>query len=165
MFNKIQSDLLKAAEARDGWKHKNFNGIYHKAENFTFVSTDGIFLMGIPNRFFYLDAEKLFDKPEWDGVGKLLKDADYLDEAMDTGLVKEVEIDNKKMALRKFALPNGESAYIDEKYYKEFDRAYLKEFPGSCKFLGNYPKSPIYVKWNDDIVGMICAVNVKGEGF
>ncbi len=162
-FQKFQTNLIKAAEARDGL-NKPFppGNMYQSNDRFTYIAMNGNYIVGIPNRFFYLDAKKVFDKPEWDGFKSFLNDAADTKPAIDTHVIREVDLHGKKNTFHKFMV-NDEAVYIDEKFYKEFYQMYLKDETKACKFTGLTAKSPIYLWYHDEVVGIILPVFVRGE--
>lgn len=151
-YLKLQTDLMKAANARDGWKHKNFDVPYFEANDRVWVCPEGYWMMGIPKYQFYLDIEKIWkDALPFKGE-QFLKDADYTDYADDTRSSHQVEINGVKMNLHKFMV-KSEEVFIKEEH--------LKYFEPDAVFKGTGHKKPLFVYELNELVGMILPVNKR----
>ena len=56
---KFQQDLLKAADERDGWKHKLFNYPWFETDDKIFICPQGHYFIAILKVQFYMDKEKV----------------------------------------------------------------------------------------------------------
>lgn len=149
---KVQMDLLKAADGRDGYKKKNFNIPYFITEDKVWVCPSGEWMIGIPKVLFYLDNEKIW-KDTRPFIGEnLIKNLYDLETATDTHIIIDVEEGNKKIQLHKFKVKN-EAVFVREKD--------LKYFEPDATFRGSKRKSPIYVYELDELVGILCPVNYE----
>ena len=72
-YLKVQQNLLKMADARDGWKHTPCQICWCETDDKIWVS-DSHFVTGIPKSQFYLDKEKIFNNMPTEGLKKILKD-------------------------------------------------------------------------------------------
>lgn len=147
-YLKFQQDLLKAAEARDGWKRKPFHYPWFENEHSIFICPQGHYFVSIPRSLFYLDKDKVLNTPPFDGKS-FLKDYDDLELVTDAHVTQDVD----KMKLHKFAIGN-ESVLLDEDNLKYFDLSH-------STFRGTNRKSPIYIYEYEALVGMVLPVNHK----
>ena len=154
-YLKVQQDLLKMTDARDGWKHRPFNVPWFEADDKIWVIFDGVIGYGIPKIAFYLDKDKVFgDAVPLNSGEQFIKNATYADEAEDTHTILDVVIDNKKMKLHRFMVKD-EAVYVKEEF--------LKNFELECShFTGTKRTAPLYVFEDDNLVGIIFPVNYKG---
>ena len=53
---KMQQEIIKAAEARDGWKHKPFNYPYFVADGRVWICPEANWMIGIPEKQFYFES-------------------------------------------------------------------------------------------------------------
>lgn len=151
-YLKVQQNLLKAADARDGWKHKDFHVAYSVTDNRVWVCPEGCWMMGIPKDQFYLDVDKIWKDFQPFKTETFLKDTWDLKPAVDTNTTIQVTEFKKKLNLHKFVV-DGEEVYIQEKYLEFFDP--------DAHFEGRNSKAPLYVYENDELVGLILPVNHK----
>ena len=144
-YLKIQQDLLKAADARDGWKHKHFNVPYFVTDDRVWVCPNGMFAIGIPKNQFYLDIEKVWgSQTPWNGQ-TLFDDARNARPAEDTS---EIRIDGK-IKKHRFVV-SDEDVFVNHDFLKYFDE--------SPVFEGIGPKAPIFVYEFDKLVGVILPI-------
>lgn len=156
-YLKIQQDLLKAADARDGWKHRPFNVPWFETDDRVFVCPEGLWMMGIFKHHFFLDISKIFkDASPLASGEQFLKSGQDTKPAKDTHIIMDVVEHNKKMKLHKFTV-DDEPVYVQEDFLKYFEMDY-------SRFTGTNSKSPLYVWENDNIVGLIMPVNHKEKG-
>ena len=149
-YLKVQQNLLKAADARDGWKHKDFNSYYFITEDKVWMCPkEGKWMIGIPKNQFYLDIDKIWKDVKPIQGETFLKDTGDLKPAVDTNSIVQVM---KKMNLHKFVVDN-EAIYIQEEYLKFFDP--------DAHFKGTKHNAPLHVYENGELVGLICPVNYK----
>lgn len=154
-YMKVQMDLVKAADGRDGWKKKNFNIPYFITEDKVWVCPDAVWMMGIPKGLFYLDKEKIWkDTKPFQGEN-FIKNLYDLEPATDTHIIMDVEQDNKKMKLHKFKMKD-EVVFVQENI--------LNYFEPNATFRGTKHNAPLYVYELDEVVGMILPVNYKEKG-
>lgn len=156
-YIKLQQDLLKAADARDGWKHKPFNNHWFETENQIFICPDAYWMMGIPKESFYLNIDKVFKdiQPFTSGNDLIKKSLDTFP-AKDTHMVIDVVKNRTKMKLHSFIV-NEETIYVNDNFLKYFD---LDE----SKVTGSGKRSPIYIWEGDVVVGLLLPVNhSKGD--
>ena len=151
-YLKVQQNLLKAADARDGWKHKDFNIYYFITKDKVWMCPKGEWIIGIPKNQFYLDIDKI-----WKDINPIrgetfLKDTGDLKPAVDTNSIFQVSIFQKKMNLHKFMVD-------DKAIYVKEDR--LKFFEPDAHFEGTNGRSPLYVYEGNELVGLILPVNYK----
>ena len=153
-YFKFQQELLKAAEARDGWKHKPFDYPWFELNNQIGVCPRGHYIVLIPEVLFYLDRKKVFKSTTINGEQIIKMKADDLKNATDTHEITEVKPDNKKLVkLHKFVTEDSE-IYINEDNLKYFDMDI-----STCK--GTTAKNPLYVYEDGALVGLILPVNHK----
>lgn len=151
-YLKVQQNLLKMADARDGWKHKDFNIYYFITEDKVWIIPKGQWIIGIPKNQFYLDIDKI-----WKDVKPLqgetfLKSTRDLKPVVDTNSIVQVTIFQKKMNLHKFMV-DDKTIYVKEERLKFFDT--------DSHFEGSDSRSPLYVYENNELVGLILPVNYK----
>ena len=152
-YLKVQQNLLKAADARDGWKHKNFNIYYFTTEDKVWMCPKGEWMIGVPKNQFYLDIDKIWKDVKPVQGETFLKDTGDLKPAVDTNSIVQVTIcKKKKMNLHKFVVDN-EAIYVQEEYLKFFDP--------DATFKGTKHNAPLYVYENGELVGLILPVNHK----
>lgn len=154
-YLKVQQNLLKAADARDGWKHKDFHVAYSVTDDRVWVCPEGYWMIGIPKDQFYLNVDKIWKDFQPFKTETFLKDTWDLKPAVDTNTTIQVTEFKKKLNLHKFVV-DGEEVYIQEKYLEFFDP--------DAHFEGRNSKAPLYVYENDELVGLILPVNHKKEG-
>lgn len=154
-YLKFQQDLLKAVEAQDGWKHKDFRYLWFEMDGAVFVCPQDYCIVRIPLKFWYLDTDKVFKTEPWQGES-WVKDFHDLAEAVDTHTTLNVVIYGEKKKLRKFTV-GSESVFVNENYLKYFD------LPDSV-FRGTDAKGPIYVFENEVLVGCATPVLYVEEG-
>lgn len=148
-YLKLQQELLKAAESRDGPKHKQFDVHYSIINDRIWVFPHAFFGMGIPLDKFYLDVDKIWKDTSPLACGWILKDAENAKPAVDTNT--SVILKTEKKSVHKFIV-NDESIFVNEKY--------LNYFNDSC-FKGTNGKSPLFVYEFDELVGMILPIKLK----
>lgn len=146
-YLKLQSDLIKAAEKRDGWKNECFKYKYGIKDDVIVIISNFKFWV-IPLSNFYLDINKVFPFEQIHNLDLFIRKAEY--EVTFTGLSKI--IDKKNLLIFDC---NGKSVYIDESLLKDFDIEY-------SSLRGNDEKSPIQIYENDVLVGAVLPVRVKG---
>lgn len=145
---------MKAAEARDAWKHKPFSYPWFEDEHRIFICPQGHYFVVIPKILFYLDKDKIFNTTPING--KTLLNQDNLEVATDTHIIQEAKVFDKKMKLHKFTV-SDETVFLDNDKLKYFDLEY-------STFKGTNRKSPIYIYENEALVGMVLPVNyTEGE--
>ena len=149
---KVQNDLLKAANARDGSKKKYFNIPYFITEDKVWVCPDGSWMMAIPKDLFYLDKEKIWKDTKPFHGEKFIKNLCDLEPVTDAHVIMDVDLDNKKMKLHKFNVKD-EAIFVNENFLNYFD-------PGAT-FRGTKRNAPLYVYELGEVVGIICPVNYK----
>ena len=155
-YMKLQMDMLKAAEARDGWKHKPFNVIWFETDDRVFICPEGKWMMGISKPCFYLDISKIFKHNTPVTFGEqFLESGQNTEPAEDTHIIIDAVEHNKKMKLHKFMV-DDEAVYVQEDFLKYFEMDY-------ARFTGTDSKSPLYIWKNDSIVGLIMPVNYIEE--
>lgn len=153
-YMKVQTDLLKAADARDGWKHKPFNTLWFETDDRVFICPGGSVMIGIIKPRFFLDVSKIFkDVAPLTSGEQFLKSGQNTKLAGNTHIIIDAVEHGKKMKLHKFMV-DDEPVYVQEDFLKYFEMDY-------SGFTGTDSKSPLYVWENDDIVGMIMPVNYK----
>lgn len=154
-YFKFQQELLKAAEARDGWKHKPFDYPWFELNNQVGVCPGGHYIILIPDELFYLDRKRVFKSTTVNGEHILKLKNDELKDATDThSIIEYYPSSNKKAAkLHKFVV-DDETIYIDEDKLKYFDTD-ISTYKGSGR------KNPLYVYEHSRLVGMILPVNYK----
>lgn len=151
-YLKIQQDLLKMADARDGWKKKPFNVPWFQANGRTWVCFDGVICLGIPHKQFYLNREQVFaDALPFEGGKKIIDMSIETVDADDTKMVLDRVVNNRKMKLHKFTIGETE-IFINEDLMKYFDA-------DVSKFTGNKKNQPLYVWEGEDLVGVVFPVN------
>lgn len=151
-YLKFQQDLLKAAEARDGWKYKPFNYPWFETDDKIYICPQGHFVVAILKIQFYLDKEQIF-RNQLPINGKSFVNPDGLQTATDTHTTQKVSVFGKKMNLHKFTV-GDEAVFIDEDKLKYFDLT-------DSTFKGTNRKSPIYIYEGKELVGMVFPVNHK----
>ena len=151
---KFQQDLLKAADERDGWKHKLFNYPWFETDDKIFICPQGHYFIAILKVQFYMDKEKVF-KNITPINGKSFLNPDNLRMATDTHTIVVADV-KAKMKLHKFVI-GDEVIFLDENNLKYFD---LED----STFKGTNRKNPIYIYENEELVGMVLPVNHKEEG-
>ena len=150
---KVQQNLLKATDARDGLKKKKyFNIPYFITEDKVWVCPDEVWMMGIPKDIFYLDKEKIWKDTKPIHGEKFIKQSCDLELATDTHIIMDVEQGNKKMKLHKFKV-NEEEVFVNENI--------LNYFEPDATFRGKKRNSPLYVYELGKLVGVICPVIYK----
>lgn len=153
---KIQMDLLKAADARDGWKHKPFNALWFETDDRVYICPEGLWMMGIIKPRFFLDISKIFnDASPFISGEQFLKSGQNTTPAEDTHIIMDLVEHGKKMKLHKFMV-DDDPVYVREDFLKYFEKDY-------SRFTGTNSTSPLYVWENDDIVGLIMPVNYIEE--
>lgn len=151
-YLKVQQNLLKAADARDGWKRKDFYVAYSVMDDRVWVCPEGYWMMGIPKNQFYLDVDKIWKNVKPIPGETLLKDTGDLKPAVDTKSIVQVTTCKKKVNLHKFVVDN-EAIYVQEEYLKFFDP--------DAHFEGTKHNAPLHVYENGELVGLILPVNHK----
>ena len=151
---KFQQDLLKAADERDGWKHKLFNYPWFETDDKIFICPQGHYFIAILKVQFYMDKEKVF-KNITPINGKSFLNPDNLQMATDRHTIVVADV-KAKMKLHKFVI-GDEVIFLDENNLKYFD---LED----STFKGTNRKNPIYIYENEELVGMVLPVNHKEEG-
>lgn len=153
-YIRFQQNLLKMADARDGWKHKPCNLPWFETDDRIWVLPDGICGVGIRKSQFYLDKEKIFNGSQPLNNGeKIIDGGRNVNEAIDTHITMNVKVEGVKTMLHKF-IAKDEPIYVDEKLLKDFEL-------DISHFTGINTRTPLYVWEDDDIVGVIYPVNVK----
>ena len=152
---KFQQDLLKAADERDGWKHKLFNYPWFETDDKIFICPQGHYFIAILKVQFYMDKEKVFKNTTPLNGGKSFLNPDNLQMATDTHTIVMVDKNKAKMKLHKFVI-GDEVIFLDENNLKYFD---LED----STFKGTNRKNPIYIYENEELVGMVLPVNHKEE--
>lgn len=150
---KFQQDLLKAADERDGWKHKLFNYPWFETDDKIFICPQGHYFIAILKVQFYMDKEKVF-KNITPINGKSFLNHDNLQMATDTHTIVVADV-KAKMKLHKFVI-GDEVIFLDENNLKYFD---LED----STFKGTNRKNPIYIYENEELVGMVLPVIHKEE--
>ena len=157
-YMKIQMDLLKAAAARDSWKHKPFNVLWFETDDRVFICPEGLYMIGIFKHCFFLDVSKIFKNvaPLISGE-QILKSGQNTEPALDTHIIIDVVEHSKerKRKLHKFMV-DDEPVYVREDFLKYFETDY-------SRFTGTNSKSPLYFWENDEIIGLILPVNYIKE--
>ena len=149
---KIQQTLIKAADARDGYKHKSFDAMYFLTDDRVWVCPGSRWVMGIPKASFYLDIDKVFKRAPFK-EGGLFSEAENAKPVEDGGLIDKV-IRGKKIRLHLFKVDDT-TIYVDEDYVKYFDsEAYFK---------GTTAKAPLFVYELGELVGLILPVYIGDE--
>ena len=151
---KFQQDLLKAADERDGYKHKFFNYPWFETDDKIFICPQGYYFIAILKVQFYMDKEKVF-KNITPINGKSFLNPDNLQMATDTHTIVVADV-KAKMKLHKFVI-GDEVIFLDENNLKYFD---LED----STFKGTNRKNPIYIYENEEMVGMVLPVNYKEGG-
>ena len=151
-YMKVQNDLLKAANARDGSKKKYFNIPYFITEDKVWVCPDGSWMMAIPKDLFYLDKEKIWKDTKPFHGEKFIKNLCDLEPVTDTHVIMDVEQGKKKIKLHKFNVKD-ETIFVNENYLNYFDQ--------NATFRGTKRNAPLYVYELGEVVGIICPVNYK----
>lgn len=154
-YFKFQQELLKAAEGRDGWKHKPFNYPWFELNNQVGICPSGHYIVLIPDELFYLDRKRVFKSTTVNGEQILKLKGDDLKDATDTHSIIEYKQYNKLVKLHKFTV-GDEPIYIDENNLKYFDLD-ISTYKGTGR------KNPLYVYEDGGLVGMILPVNHKEE--
>ena len=152
---KFQQDLLKAADERDGYKHKLFNYPWFETDDKIFICPQGHYFIAILKVQFYMDKEKVFKNTTPLNGGKSFLNPDNLQMATDTHTIVMVDKNKAKMKLHKFVI-GDEVIFLDENNLKYFD---LED----STFKGTNRKNPIYIYENEELVGMVLPVNHKEE--
>ena len=152
---KFQQDLLKAADERDGWKHKFFNYPWFETDDKIFICPQGHYFIAILKVQFYMDKEKVFKNTTPLNGGKSFLNPDNLQMATDTHTIVMADKTKAKMKLHKFVI-GDEAIFLDENNLKYFD---LED----STFKGTNRKNPIYIYENEELVGMVLPVNHKEE--
>ena len=151
-YLKIQQDLLKMADARDGWKHRPFNVPWFQHSEKVWVCFDAVICLGIPHKKFYLNREMIFDGSiPFEGGKGIIDMSSETKDAEDTKMVMDRIVQGKKMKLHKFRVDDTD-IFIDENLMKYFDE-------DVTKFTGTSSKRPLYVWEGDDLVGVVFPVN------
>lgn len=150
-YLKIQQDLLKAVEARET-KGKSFIYPYFETNDKIFICPEGHFFVAIPKFRFYLDKKMVF-KEQSPVNGEKVINADGLQTAIDTHTTQSINVYSEKMKLHKFTI-GDEAVFVNEVRLKYFD---LK----NSTFKGTNRKSPIYIYEDEELVGIVLAVNHK----
>ena len=154
-YIRVQQNLLKMADARDGWKHKSCNLPWFETNDRIWAVPDGIMCVGILKSQFYLDKDKIFKNVQpWSKGEQMIKYGQDADEAIDMHTIINAVIENKKYVLHKF-VTKDEPIYVSENLLKDFE-LHLSHFTGTNT------KTPLYVWEGDEIVGTVFPVNYKG---
>jgi len=151
-YLKVQQNLLKAADARDGWKHKDFNIYYFITEDKVWMCPEGQWIIGIPRNQFYLDIDKIWKDIKPIQGETFLKEPGDLKPAVDTNSIVQSTTFQKKTNLHKFMV-DDKAIYVKEDY--------LKFFESDAHFEGTNDRSPLYVYENNELVGLILPVIYK----
>lgn len=153
-YMKLQMDLLKAADARDGWKHRPFKALWFETDDRVFICPESTWMMGVFKDRFFLDISKIFKDtlPLITGE-KLLKSGQNTKPAEDTHIIIDAVVHNKKRKLHKFTV-DDKPVYVQEDVLRYFEMDY-------SRFTGTDSISPLFVWENDDIIGLILPVNYK----
>ena len=152
---KFQQDLLKAADERDGYKHKLFNYPWFETDDKIFICPQGHYFIAILKVQFYMDKEKVFKNiTPINNTGKSFLNPDNLQMATDTHTIVVTDV-KAKMKLHKFVI-GDEAIFLDENNLKYFD---LED----STFKGTNRKNPIYIYENEELVGMVLPVIHKEE--
>lgn len=115
-YLKLQQDLLKAADARDGWKHKFFDYPYLIDKNGDlWVCPKGLYIIKVAYRHCYIDTSRVFDAPSL-GSNKFLDDSN----AIDAAYTHKITITDNKLRLHTFMV-GDEAVYLEENLLKYFD--------------------------------------------
>lgn len=146
-YLKLQQDLLKAADARDGWKHKFFDYPYFVDNNGDlWVCPKGLYIIKIAHRHRYIDVSMVFDAPSI-RADKILDDSN----ATDAVYTHKITITDNKMKLHTFMV-GDEVVYLDEDLLRYFDLE-------NSTFKGTNRKSPIFIYEDEELVGVVLSVN------
>lgn len=144
---KIMTDLLKLVE-----KKKTMTCNYGMDDNYIYFTPDGYRIFKICKPLFLIDLKKaLPDKIPLVNPGYFFK-ADNLEDGKKTGEMRI--IDDLKGTVTKIESEHSH-AWVNEKYLKEFDT--------DCSFKIGTPKQPVLIYEHDEVVGVICPVNVKED--
>lgn len=151
---KFQQNLLKMADARDGWKHKPCNLPWFETDDRIWICPGGVLCVGILKSQFYLDKEKIFkDSQPLTNGKKIIDFGRDANEAVDTHITMNVKVKGVKMTLHKFTAKD-ETIYVDEQLLKDFEL-------DISHFTGTNTRNPLYVWEDDEIVGVVYPVNHK----
>ena len=153
-YIKFQQNLLKAIDARDGWKHKPFNYFYFETDDKICICPQGHYFVMTPKVQFYLDKEKVFKNIAPFKNVKCYLNPDDLQVAIDTHTIKnDVTVIKNKLNLHKFVI-GDESIFVDESKLKYFELE-------NSTFKGTNRKNPIFIYEDEEQVGMVLPVNYK----
>lgn len=144
---KIMTDLLKLVE-----KEKTTACNYGVDENYIYFAPDGYRIFKICKPLFLIDLKKaLPDKRPLENPSYFFK-ADNLEDGKTTGEMRVA--DDRKGTIIKIESEHSH-AWVNEKYLKEFDP--------DCSFKIGKPRQPVLIYENDEVVGIVCPVNVKED--
>lgn len=147
---KFQQNLLKAADARDGCRHKPFNYFYSETNDKIYICPQGHYFVIIPKTQFYLDKEQVFKNIAPLKNMKSFLNPDNSQVAIDTHTIIAIE---SKMKLHEFVI-DDESIFVDERLLKYFELE-------KSTFKGTNRKSPIFIYEYEELVGAVLPVNYK----
>lgn len=144
---KIMTDLLKLVE-----KKKTTTCNYGMDENYIYFTPDGYRIFKIYKPLFLIDLKKaLPNKIPFVNPSNFFK-ADNCEDGKKTGEMRV--IDDWKETIIKIESEHSH-AWVNEKYLKEFDR--------DCSFKIGTPKQPVLIYEHDEVVGVVCPVNLKED--
>lgn len=149
-FDKIQQEILKAAFKRDETHNeKCFQWLHFETDDNVCVVDHGVAIYIIPKKHWYLDIEKVFEKPPVQ-LEALMKEENDAEDVTD--LMTERQTPDKKM-VRIFKIDKEDSPeiWIDSKILKVFDLDW-------CTFKGKKHNTPLFIYENGELAGVVLPV-------
>ena len=137
---------MKRKETNDTCRY-----LYSILDGYVYYTPDGYVMYRIPESRFYLDIEKVFkDIPPFDI--KALWKPDDAKRAYKTGDIKMMTQGKKLYNVVKIK-NESDTVWVDERLLKNFDF--------DCSFYITNSVSAVYLKENDELVGLCMPVKVK----
>ena len=149
-FDKIQQEILKAAFKRDETHNeKCFQWLHFETDDNVCVVDHSVAIYIIPKKHWYLDTEKVFEKPPVQ-LEALMKEENDAEDVTD--LMTERQTPDKKM-VRIFKIEKKDSPeiWIDSKILKVFDLDW-------CTFKGKKHNTPLFIYENGELAGVVLPV-------
>lgn len=150
-FDKIQQEILKAAFKRDETHNeKCFQWLHFETDDNVCVVDHGVAIYIIPKKHWYLDIEKVFEKPPVQ-LQDLLKEQWDAKEVDDLMIEKQIPTDKHSVRVFKGREEDSPEIWIDVRLLKVFDLDW-------CTFKGTKHNAPLFVYENGELAGAVLPI-------
>lgn len=150
-YMKLQTDIIKAVDKeKNGGKKSPYKYGYYEQNGEKYIAIlDDHKIVFIPEKFFYLNIDKVFDQVNVYHVDKMIN-VDNVVNTYTEGVIKPIKAD-PKIKVQIFSNDKAD-IWISVDLLKLFDLS-VSHFKASDK------KSPLYIYEDETLVGLILPVN------